>query len=146
MRMIKLPPAAGRLAAAATAGVAALAVSGVAVAGATSGSGTDAMRRTSTSIAYTCRFPSRVQQVSLRVAAEFPAAGTVGQAIQPTGVHTTITVPRAALGDLGSLGAAKVRASATLDVNVAEGVTSATAAWRVGAARPADGACRPPEA
>jgi hypothetical protein len=126
----------GRLAAATTAGVATLAVSGVAVAGATSGSGTVAMRQTSTSIAYTCRFPSRAQQVSLRVAAEFPAAGTVGQAIQPTGVHTTITLPRAALGDLGSLGAAKVRASATLDVNVAEGATSATAAWRVAAPRP----------
>ena len=58
MRMIKLPPSAGRLAAAATAGAAVIAVTGVAVAGATSGTGTDATRRTSTPLAYTCEFPS----------------------------------------------------------------------------------------
>ena len=126
----------GRLVAATTAVAAALAVSGVAVAGVASGSGANAPRQARASLAYTCRFPSGTQQVGVRVAATFPAAATVGQAIQPAGVHVTIAVPRAALGGLTKVGATTVRASAMLDVAAAEGRTSADAAWRVAAARP----------
>ena len=139
MRMIKLPPSAGRLAAAATAGAAVIAVTGVAVAGATSGTGTDVTRRTSTPLAYTCQFPSGTQPVGVRIAAGFPAAATVGQAIQPTGVHVTITVPQAGLGDLRRLGAATVRASASLGVTVAEGRASAPGVWRPLPAEPPPG-------
>jgi hypothetical protein len=137
MRMIKLPPSAGRLAAAATAGAAVIAVTGVAVAGATSGARTDATRRTSLLLAYTCQFPSGTQPVGVRIAAGFPAAATVGQAIQPTDVHVTITVPQAGLGDLRRLGAATVRASASLGVTVAEGRASAPGVWRLLPAQPA---------
>lgn len=125
-----------RLVAATTAAAAALAVSGVAVAGVASSTGTNAPRQARTSLAYTCRFPSGTQQVGVRVAAKFPAAGAVGQAIQPTGVHMTITVPRTALGNLSKLGATTIGGSASLGVTVAEGGTSASAAWRVAAGRP----------
>jgi hypothetical protein len=132
--MIRLRRRMGRLAAAATAGAAVIAAAGVA--SAASGTGTGAPQQASTSLAYTCQFPSGTQRVGVRVAARFPAAGTVGQAIQPAGVHVTITVPRPALGDLTGLSATKVRASAALDVAVAEGGTSANAAWRVASAQP----------
>ena len=108
-----------KLAAGAMAGAAVIAASGVAVAGATAGTGTDAARRASTSLAYTCRFPSGAHQVGVRVAAGFPVAETAGQAIQPTGVRVTTTVPRAVLDDLGRLGARTVRAKASLGVTVA---------------------------
>jgi hypothetical protein len=86
-------------------------------------------------LAYTCRFPSGAEPVRARIAAAFPAV-TVGRAIQPTGVHVTVTVPRAALGDLGGRRAATVRASVSLGLTVAEGRTSARAAWRALKARP----------
>jgi hypothetical protein len=132
--MIKIRRRMGRLAAAATAGAAVIAAAGVA--SAASGAGAGAPQQASTSLAYTCRFPSGPQRVGLRVAARFQAAETVGQVVQPAGVHVTITVPRAALGDLARRDGAKISASATLDVTAAEGGTSASAAWRVAPAQP----------
>jgi hypothetical protein len=135
--MIELRRRTARLAAVATAGVAVMAVAGVAVAGVASGAGTGATRRASTSLVYTCRFPSGAKPVRARIAAAFPATGTVGRAIQPTGVHVTVTVPRAALGDLGGRGTTTFRASVSLGLTMAEGRTSSRAAWRALKARPA---------
>ena len=79
--MIRIRRRMGRLAAAATVGGAVIAAAGVA--SAASGAGAGAPQQASTTLAYTCQFPSGAQRVGVRVAAEFPAAGTVGQAIQP---------------------------------------------------------------
>ena len=132
--MIKLHRRMGRLLVAATAGAAVIAAAGVAVAGAAPGTGAGAARRASMLLAYNCRFPSGAWPVHVRVGADFPAAGTIGRAIQPTGVHVTVTVPRAALGVLA---ATTVRASVSLGLTVAEGRTSVGAAWRALKARPA---------
>lgn len=134
--MINLHRRAGWLITAAAAGAAALAVSGVAVAGAVSGPGRNATRQASTSLTYACRFPSGTRQVGVQVTAGFPVTATVGRAIQPTGVHITITVPRPALRGLGGAGATAVRGRASLGVTTTEDRTSASTAWQVATARP----------
>jgi uncharacterized protein DUF6801 len=125
----------GRLAAAAATGAVVIAATGVAVAGSAPGPVAGGTRRASASLAYTCRFPSGAHRVGVRVAAGFPVTGTVGRAIQPTGADTRITVPQAAVHDLGRLRATTVRATSNLRVTVAEGRTSVSAAWRGRAAR-----------
>ena len=99
-------------------------------AGLLAGGGTAAGQQTADArLGYTCRFPSGDQPVGVRVVAAFPAAGAVGQPIQPSGVSVTITLPPAAVADLVSLQASTVAASAALTVAVAQEGASATATW-----------------
>jgi hypothetical protein len=80
-------------------------------------------------LTYSCPFPSGTQQITARVVGAFPAAGTVGQPIQPSDVKLTATLPSAALADLTKLQAASVAASARLAITVAQSGTSTNVAW-----------------
>ena len=80
-------------------------------------------------LGYICAFPSASRPVSTLVTATFPAAGTAGQPIQPTGTGTTVTLPRGAVADLGRLNAAAVTLTASLTTKVTEGTRQATAIW-----------------
>lgn len=76
-------------------------------------------------LAYTCRFPSGPEQVSLQVQATVPPA-EVGQPIEPTGVRTSVTLPRAAVADLGAIA---VSGSDALTTVITQDGHSVTAAW-----------------
>lgn len=80
-------------------------------------------------LAYTCQFPSGSWQASIQVAAAIPSAGTVGQPIQPTGVHLTMTLPRAAAASLTERRATSVSGSARLAVDIGHDGQSVTATW-----------------
>jgi hypothetical protein len=64
------------------------------------------------------------------VTATFPATGTAGRPIKPTGTSIAVTLPRAAVADLARLNAAAVRLTANLSTKVSEGKRRATATWR----------------
>src|SRR5215467_15459860 len=81
-------------------------------------------------LGYTCAFPSASRPVSTLVTATFPAAGTAGQPIRPTGTGIAVTLPRAAVADLARLNAAAVTLGASLSTKVAEGTQQVTAPWR----------------
>jgi hypothetical protein len=103
----------------------------VAGAGVTAGSAAAAgQEAVSLRLGYTCAFPSGSRPVSTLVSATFPAAGTAGQPIRPTGTGIAVTLPRAAVADLARLNAAAVTLTASLRTKVTEGTTSATAIWR----------------
>jgi hypothetical protein len=74
-------------------------------------------------LAYTCQFPSGAQAVAAQFTATFPAAGTVGAAIQPEDVALTLTVPQ------GAFTATTLSGSARLTVSVAHDEDSADAVW-----------------
>ncbi|HEY3684683.1 MAG TPA: DUF6801 domain-containing protein [Streptosporangiaceae bacterium] len=71
-----------------------------------------------TRLGYTCSFPSGKAPVGVTVAATFPKHAEPGTPFQPTGVATTVAVPRSALGDLAK--AATVSATTQLTVKVAQ--------------------------
>jgi hypothetical protein len=81
------------------------------------------------SLAYTCTFPSGQQRVSVMVAATFPAAGTAGRPIQPSGTQVTVTLPHPAVADLTALHAATVSAIASLTVEVSQASRSGATTW-----------------
>src|SRR5215831_18661256 len=81
-------------------------------------------------LGYTCAFSPASQLVSVLVTATFPAAGTAGQPIQPTGTGIAVTLPRAAVAGLARLNAAAVTLTASLSTTVTEGTRQATVIWR----------------
>jgi hypothetical protein len=86
-------------------------------------------RAVDSTLTYTCPFPSGTQQISARVVGTFPASGTVGQAIRPSDVKLTATLPPAALADLTNEQAASVAASAQLTTTVVQNGTSTNVDW-----------------
>lgn len=80
-------------------------------------------------VTYACPFPSGTQQITVKIAGTFPAAGTVGRPIQPSDVRMTPTLPAAALADLTELDATSVTASARLSITVAQNGTSTNDVW-----------------
>jgi hypothetical protein len=81
-------------------------------------------------LGYTCAFPSASRPVSTLITATFPAAGTAGQPIRPTGTGIAVTLPRAAIAGLARPNAAAVTLTASLRTKVTEGTRQATAIWR----------------
>jgi Family of unknown function (DUF6801) len=87
------------------------------------------------SLAYACRFPFGSQPVSVLAGATFPAAGTAGQPIQPTGAAVTMTLRHVAIADLAEQGATGVTAVARLTTVVTEPGRTVTVNWPRLAAR-----------
>lgn len=75
-------------------------------------------------LAYTCRFPGAPQNVRVRLQALFPAFGTAGGAIQPTGVKLTVAVPHTAVPSIGSPGATVTGSALLSTATVQNGVTT----------------------
>jgi hypothetical protein len=94
------------------------------------GVGTAVAQTADVSPAYSCQFPSGAQRVGVRVTASLPTQGTVGRAVAPGTPTVTVTVPRAALGDLTKLDAATVGATEKLTVNVSQSGASTVTAWQ----------------
>jgi hypothetical protein len=90
---------------------------------------TTAAQAASAQLGYTCAFPSGPQQVSVQIAATFPAAGVVSQPIQPVGVTMTASIPPAALADLSKLTAATVSGRAQLVTAVTQNGQTVNATW-----------------
>jgi hypothetical protein len=80
-------------------------------------------------LTYGCRFPAGLRQASVTVSGAFPAAGVVGQPVQPTGLHVALALPHAVVTDLNRLGAARVTGSDLLTATVAESTNATTARW-----------------
>lgn len=80
-------------------------------------------------LTYTCPFPSRAQQITVKIAGTLPTASTVGHPIQPRHVTMTPTLPRAALADLTALDATSVAVSTRMSVTVAQKGTSTKTTW-----------------
>lgn len=78
---------------------------------------------------YTCQFPSGPQPVGLVVTATFPENVTEGEAIQPTDVAATVSVPPAGHADLTALGAAVVTGIAALGTKATQGQYWTDAGW-----------------
>src|SRR5215510_13511794 len=72
----------------------------IVAAGVSAGSAAAGQQIVRLQLGYTCTFPSASRPVSTLVTATFPATGTAGQLIQPTGTGVTITLSRAAVTDL----------------------------------------------
>ncbi|WP_199430376.1 DUF6801 domain-containing protein [Qaidamihabitans albus] len=77
-------------------------------------------------LVYTCGFPAGEQRTGARISASFPAGVAAGEPIRPEDVAVALTVPAAALADLG---AASVEGRARLTVAVGQGETVADAVW-----------------
>jgi hypothetical protein len=105
-----------------------LAATGMAAgAGATTSQRTAILSRVS--LAYTCGFPSGPQPVSVLAQASFPAAGTAGQPIQPTGAAVNVTLRPAAVANLTQQRATAVTAIARLATVVAQHGRPVTVSW-----------------
>jgi hypothetical protein len=118
----------------------------IAAAGVSAGSAAAAgQQAVSLRLAYTCAFPSASRPVSALVTATFPAAGTTGQPIRPTGTQITVTLPRAALASLARPAVAPSRVgpptvarpkavavtlTASLTTDATRGTRSVTVPWR----------------
>jgi hypothetical protein len=107
----------------------------IVAAGVSAGSAAAAGQRpVSLRLAYTCAFPSAPRPVSTLITATFPAAGTAGQPIQPTGTGITVTLPRPAVAGLAAAvarpNAAAVTLTASLGTKATEGTRSVTVIWR----------------
>ena len=85
---------------------------------------------TATTLGYTCQFPSGAQQVQLRVNATFPETGAAGAPIMPTDVSAQLAIPQVALGDLSTLNAATVSATADLSLVVRHNADTGSSTWR----------------
>jgi hypothetical protein len=118
----RTPHGAFRLAA-----VAVVTVGAGVIAGSASAAGQQAV---SLRLGYACAFPSASRPVSTLVTATFPAAGTAGQPIRPTGTGITVTLPRAAVAHLAQPNAAALALTATLITKVTQGTRQTTATWR----------------
>ncbi|HJP73226.1 MAG TPA: DUF6801 domain-containing protein [Pseudonocardiaceae bacterium] len=82
---------------------------------------------TATTLAYTCAFPSGARQATLQINATFPE--TAATSIAPTGVTAKLDLPQTALGDLTTINAASVTASADLSLVVKHNGDATTATW-----------------
>jgi hypothetical protein len=103
----------------------------IAAAGVTAGSAPAVgQQAVSLPLGYTCAFPSGSRPVSAQVTATFPAAGTAGRPIKPTGTRITVTLPQAAVADLTRLNTAAVTLTAGLSTEVTEGTRAGTAIWQ----------------
>ncbi|MEV0661413.1 DUF6801 domain-containing protein [Actinomadura luteofluorescens] len=81
-------------------------------------------------LTYACRLPSGTSQdVGVRVRGTFPAEGTAGRPVQPGRVTATVTIPKAAVPEVGALGGASVVGAAELGVSVRQNGEAAAAAW-----------------
>jgi Family of unknown function (DUF6801) len=111
--------------------VSAVAVAVVLVAaGVSAGSAAAGQQAVSLRLGYTCAFPSALRPVSALVTTTFPAAGTAGQPIQPTGTSIAVTLPHTAIADVAGQSAAMVTLTASLRTNVTERTRQAAAIWR----------------
>ncbi|MCX4775547.1 DUF6801 domain-containing protein [Streptomyces sp. NBC_01264] len=91
----------------------------------------------SAELPYDCALSSGPQRVAVRVTATFPGRATVGKAIRPTGVTTTVELPAGAVADLTALKATTVVPETRLTLDVAQRGAKAQALWRgTGAAKP----------
>lgn len=79
---------------------------------------------------YTCAFSSGSGPVSALVTATYPATGTAGKPIRPTGTGIAVTLPHTAVAGLARLNATTITLRAGLSIGFTEGKASATAAWR----------------
>lgn len=81
-------------------------------------------------LTYACRLPSGTsQEVGVRVRGTFPATGTAGRPVRPGRVTATVTIPEAALPEVGALGGASVAGTAELGVSVRQNGRAAPATW-----------------
>ncbi|MWA07162.1 hypothetical protein F8568_043870 [Actinomadura sp. LD22] len=119
---------AGRLTAAAAAG--ALLAAGLSGAGAAA-AGT---QNADLTVAYQCAFPAGPQEVSVRYRAAFPASAAPGGRVRPGKVTATLTVPRAALADLG---ATEVGGTVQVAARTEQNGAGAKAAWPAFTVEPA---------
>lgn len=123
----------GRVRRVARTGVLAVAGSAIAVAGALAGPGTAGAQEdgqeVDVQIAYRCDQPEASWPVVLRVTATFPARGTVGVPVRPTGVTLELTVPPEALAPLTSAGAVAATSVVRLDTGIAQGDAVESATW-----------------
>lgn len=81
-------------------------------------------------LGYDCAFHSGTTPVSALVTATYPAAATVGRPIQPTGTRIAVTLPPAAVANLGRLHATAATLTAGLGTEVNEGTKSSAADWQ----------------
>ncbi|MFG3281822.1 DUF6801 domain-containing protein [Streptomyces sp. NPDC048111] len=93
-------------------------------------------QRTSAELGYTCAFPAGPQPVTMRVAAGFPARAATGTPIRPADVTTSVTLPDAAVAELGKLHGSLTGATTRLTTEVAQNGAKAQALW-LGTARSA---------
>jgi hypothetical protein len=84
---------------------------------------------TATTLGYTCAFPSGAQQASVRINATFPETAATATPITPTNVTAKLDLPQTALGDLTTISAASVTASADLSLVIRHNGDTTTATW-----------------
>ena len=102
----------------------------IVAAGVTGGSAAAGQQTISLRLGYTCTFPSASRPVSALVTATFPAVGTAGQPVQPTGTGIAVTLPQAAVADLARQNATAVTLTASLNTKVTEETRQGAAIWR----------------
>lgn len=84
---------------------------------------------TATALGYTCAFPSGPEQAKVQINATFPETAAAAAPIAPTNVSVKLDLPQTALGDLTTIKAASVTASADLSLVVTYNGDSTTATW-----------------
>jgi hypothetical protein len=92
-------------------------------------SGASAARNVALTLRYGCRFQTGTENVSVMIAATFPAAGIAGRAIHPTGVVVTVRLPSATVAALRKQGATTVSSTDSLSVAAKERTTTMTS-WQ----------------
>jgi uncharacterized protein DUF6801 len=102
----------------------------IVAAGVTGGSAAAGQQTVSLRLGYTCVFPSASRPVSTLVTATFPATGTAGQPVQPSGTGIAVTLPEPAVADLAGQNATAVTLTASLSTKVTEETRQATAIWQ----------------
>ncbi|QKW39555.1 hypothetical protein HUT06_40595 [Actinomadura sp. NAK00032] len=81
-------------------------------------------------LSYACTFPSgTVESVGVRLRTTFPDGGVVGEPVQPGKVTATVTIPKAALGDVSALGGAAVAGTVGVGVAAAQGGKATAVEW-----------------
>src|SRR5215472_15477307 len=102
----------------------------IVAAGVSVGSAAAGQQSVSLRLGYTCAFPSASWPVTTLVTATFPASGTAGQPVQPTGTGIAVTLPQAAVTDLARRNSAAMTLTARLNTKVTEGPRQSTVIWR----------------
>lgn len=102
----------------------------IVAAGVSVGSAAAGQQSVSLRLGYTCAFPSASWPVNTLVTATFPASGTAGQPVQPTGTGIAVTLPQAAVTDLARRNSAAMTLTASLNTKVTEGPRQSTVIWR----------------
>lgn len=90
---------------------------------------TGAAQATSTTLAYSCQFPSGTVPASVRVAAGLPATATAGKPIQPSGATVTVTLPPSIASGLAQGKAAMVTGTVRLDMAVTGDASPSDSVW-----------------